>query len=140
MQEQTQKIQELLSKYDWFCGTDTDQLSRLIVYVDYMSAFVLSKIPDSVDNTQVLLHFDKSRKVSNDPIVLYQEEKSIAKQLLELSLTCPIEEVEHIFYEVHDGGNAVTASSVNYPDARLTIENLYDSYGFDVLHEEITYF
>jgi hypothetical protein len=45
--------------------------------------------------------------------------------------------VAAIFFETHDGKNAVTNYSEQYPNVRQRMEKLYNTFGFDVLYDKI---
>lgn len=45
--------------------------------------------------------------------------------------------MQDIFYEVHDGENAVTNLSSKFPDVRCGMEKLYDQYGFDLIYDNM---
>lgn len=68
------------------------------------------------------------------------ESKSL--QYLQTSLdklekACGSYVLQDIFYEIHDGKNAVTQNSTRYPEVRDKLEKLYREYGFDVIYEEL---
>lgn len=58
-------------------------------------------------------------------------------ELDRLEKICGTHGLETIFYEVHDGKNAVTNLSVKYPEVKKSMQKLYDTYGFDIIYEEI---
>jgi len=45
--------------------------------------------------------------------------------------------MQDIFYEVHDGINAVTNLSSKFPDVRRGMDKLYHQYGFDLIYENM---
>lgn len=45
--------------------------------------------------------------------------------------------MQDIFYEVHDGVNAVTNLSIKFPEVRQGMEKLYHQYGFDLIYENM---
>lgn len=61
----------------------------------------------------------------------------LCKELDRLERMCGSNALQDIFYEVHDGRNAVTNLSARYPDVRSVLERLYQDYGFDVIYEEL---
>ena len=68
------------------------------------------------------------------------EDKSMARlqsELDKLEKLCNSNSLQDIFYEVHDGRNAVTNLSSRYPEVRTRMEELYRIYGFDVIYEEL---
>jgi hypothetical protein len=69
-----------------------------------------------------------------------EEEKSLLhlqNELERMEKICGSGTLQHIFYEIQDGKNAVTNMSVRYPNVRSGMEKLYEQYGFDVIYEEI---
>lgn len=61
----------------------------------------------------------------------------LCKELDRLEKICGTNILQDIFYELHDGKNAVTNLSVRYPEVRARLEKLYDEFGFDVIYEEM---
>jgi hypothetical protein len=45
--------------------------------------------------------------------------------------------LQDIFYEIHDGSNAVTSLGSRYPDVQASMKRLYDEYGFDTIYNEL---
>lgn len=75
-----------------------------------------------------------------DDLSSAEEEKSVNHLIAELDKLerqCGSNSLQDIFYEIHDGINAVTEWSKRYPDVRKTLEKLYQQYGFDVIYEEL---
>lgn len=63
--------------------------------------------------------------------------RSLTNELDRLEKMCGSNIMQDIFYEVHDGHNAVTNLSVKFPEVRTGLEKLYQRYGFDVIYEEM---
>lgn len=63
--------------------------------------------------------------------------RSLTIELDRLEKICGSNIMQDIFYEVHDGANAVTNLSVKFPEVRSGLEKLYQRYGFDVIYEEM---
>jgi hypothetical protein len=61
----------------------------------------------------------------------------LCKELNRLEKICGSNALQDIFYEIHDGRNAVTNLSARYPDVKSSMEKLYQEYGFDVIYEEL---
>ena len=61
----------------------------------------------------------------------------VSDEIWKLSKLCGWQNLEDIFYEVHDGVNAVTNQSEAFPEVRTKLEYLYELVGFDVLADEI---
>ena len=58
-------------------------------------------------------------------------------ELWKLRRVCGADNLTDIFYEVHDGTNALTSVSQGYPEVRTKVQELYNEFGFDVLFEEL---
>ncbi len=63
--------------------------------------------------------------------------RELIKELDHLEKMCGSNIMQDIFYETHDGINAVTNLSSKFPDVRREMENLYEQYGFDIIYEEL---
>ena len=61
----------------------------------------------------------------------------LCKELDRLERISGSNALQDIFYEIHDGKNAVTNLSARYPEVRTSLERLYQDYGFDVIYEEL---
>jgi hypothetical protein len=93
--------------------------------------------------TQVVDVTDEAELVDADGAVelpssfLQFDLNDLCKELDRLERMCGSNALQDIFYEVHDGRNAVTNLSARYPDVRKSLEQLYQDYGFDVIYEEL---
>lgn len=85
--------------------------------------------PDEPDEPFDVIELDAS-DLENDVDDLCKELDKIERQVGSNIM-------QDIFYEIHDGKNAVTNLSAKYPEARSSMEKLYNEYGFDVIYEEI---
>lgn len=63
--------------------------------------------------------------------------RSLTNELDRLEKLCGTNIMQDIFYEVHDGPNAVTELSNKFPEVRQGMEKLYQKYGFDIIYEEM---
>lgn len=61
----------------------------------------------------------------------------LCKELNRLEKMCGSNALQDIFYEIHDGANAVTNLSARFPEVKSSMEKLYQDYGFDVIYEEL---
>jgi hypothetical protein len=151
-----EKLTQMFKGRDWFNDVGTDQYGRYIVYMNFMTNEALTGVPDTIDGKQVLVHFagseapkreqyvnvDKSVYAVPAPIKVVEEEVSIniellVKELERLEKICGSNILQDIFYEVHDGNNAVTNLSDRYPEVRFKVEELYEEYGFDIIYENL---
>lgn len=72
-----------------------------------------------------------------DSSLLEVDMSHLHDELRKLEKMCHASVLSDIFFEVHDGKNAVTDMSAKYPDVAAKMQALYDEYGFDVLYEEL---
>lgn len=163
--ETDKSLIELAAKFKdqpWFFDVGSDNFGRLIVYATTMSLDVFSSVPDTFDGKNVLVHFAQSKTATKDqfkanpivtakaPVFLTQPLKVVeiesefepdlallTQELDRLEKICGSNILQDIFYETHDGKNAVTDLSSKYPDVRFAVEKLYNQYGFDVIYEEL---
>jgi hypothetical protein len=125
---------------DWFHSVGTDQYGRTVVYVKYMCHETLHDIPDTVDGKQVLVHFAgyllATREVYTNPNARKQEDADVLTSSVKILIgDLGKQKVRDIFYEIHDGPNALTQLSDTHPYARDCLDKLYEEYGFDVLFD-----
>lgn len=153
-----EKLTQMFQGRDWFNDVGNDQYGRYVVYMNFMSNEALTGVPDTVDGKQVLVHFAGSKAPKREqyvnvdksvyavpatkPIKVVEEEASInmellVKELERLEKICGSNILQDIFYEVHDGNNAVTNLSDRYPEVRFKVEELYEEYGFDIIYENL---
>lgn len=83
-------------------------------------------------NIQIVSEADLEYLQHGDPDMDY-----LISELDRLEKLCGSNTLQHIFYEVHDGKNAVTNLSKKFPDVRTGLEKLYNVFGFDLIYEEI---
>lgn len=150
------ELVEYVQQYEWFCSTGLDKYNRFVVYVNRMDFGIIADMPPKINNKQVLFHFyvppqQYINNVSNritqvEPphktivVATEPDEVNIQDLILELDRLekiCGSNVLQDVFYEVHDGKNAVTNWSVKFPEVRSSIENLYSTYGFDLIYEEL---
>jgi hypothetical protein len=133
------------------------KLKTLIVYTLWQSSEVLSSIPEYIEGYRVLVRFSCS--LVETPLVKKAELGSfnclplktipspapvvelninlLTRELDRLEKICGSHTLQDVFYEIHDGKNAVTDMSKRYPEVRTSLEELFATYGFDVIYEEI---
>lgn len=145
---------------DWFHSVGMDKSKRLVVYVKYMCDETTNDIPRQVDGINVLCHFATSKHISKElftpkglnpiknnlppledlsDVELIEEPdlSELIKELVHLEKMCGSNIMQDIFYEVHDGINAVTNLSSKFPDVKRGMEKLYEQYGFDLIYENM---
>jgi hypothetical protein len=64
-------------------------------------------------------------------------EADLVEDLWELKKICGEDNLAEIFFEIHDQEDAITNKSKEFPGVRKAMEQLYETYGFDVLFNEI---
>jgi len=153
-------LRELFKGKDWFYDADMFN-GRLVVYTHFMSEEVMKTVPRDVEGKQVLLHFAACKRVTTDSFVVKpvlhepkpvvpvaelvkkstvdidHEMEYLRGELDRLEGMCNSNTLQDIFFEVHDGKNAITNISSKYPDVREEMVILYEDYGFDVIYEEL---
>lgn len=146
---------------DWFYDVGLDQYGRPVVYSEFMSLAILSDVPDQLSGHQVLVHFAAYKKANREgfvenfskssiplyvpsvPVSFLVEDLSernllaLTDELDRLERVCGSNILQDIFYEVHDGINAVTNLSAKFPEVRSSLDKLYSSYGFDIIYDEL---
>lgn len=145
---------------DWFVNViaKDEKPQKLIVVTKWQNLEILKEIPNNIDEYRVLVHFHqpaismlnptpKPAKVTEVVAVTASSTESIPPTNLDinklihdldkLEKMCGSHTLQDIFYEIHDGNNAVTDLSSRYPEVRKPLEALYNTYGFDVIYEEI---
>ena len=162
MQEGLKALEVLLDPYDWFYDVFVEGL-RYVVYVHTLDKSQDEIIPDRMMGRQVLVHFatnapnfksDYVNKIekpySTFEKTLYQStpvEKVapdnvhgidfLCGELDRLERICGTNILGEIFFECHDGVNAVTNLSNKYPEVRKEMNALYAKYGFDSIYDEL---
>lgn len=130
----------------------------MIAYVHYMGRDVDAAVPTVFEGYNVKMHFIGSLSVLDTTIkktfpqpavapevkaALETEEAVLApagdlhNDLWKLRGVCGHSQLRDIFYEIHDGDDAVTNLSPDYPEVRAKLQSLYDTFGFDVLFEDL---
>jgi hypothetical protein len=78
---------------------------------------------------------DEIEELSSD--VLEIDIEDLTDELDRLERLCGTNALQDIFYEIQDGNDSVTNLSARYPDVRVSLEQLYEKYGFDLIYEEL---
>ena len=146
IQESANLLKNQLCNNDWFF--DISILDKQnVVYVHSMDISVFTTIPNEIDNCQVLVHFanepeKKSIKHTN-PIIIEEDESNepdldyLIYQLDKAEKICGPNILEDIFFEIKDQNNAVTNLSAKFPEVRKIMDELYETFGFDVVYNEL---
>jgi hypothetical protein len=166
MQEGLDILYHLCSKNDWFHDVCIEA-RRYVVYVHRMGPGIEEAIPDMVAGRQVVVHFAPSKnfkggqlvkvpdvldvtddveEVPYDPMddmeelpsdLLHEDLSDLCKELDRLEKVCGSNILQDIFYEIHDGKNAVTNLRAKFPDVHQAMMKVYNEYGFSVVYEEL---
>ena len=121
-----------------------------------MSIDIINKIYEAYPKDMPLIHFACSLRGSrfsysvplsenkdseiidedsgNDDNLSYE----LCNELSSLKTICGGNILSDIFYEIHDGKNAITNLSTKFPDVRNSMEKLYDKFGFDIIYEQLS--
>jgi hypothetical protein len=160
-------IKYLINKYssfDWYDSVAIDKYGRYVVYVNIKDGKTNAEIMKTVDydlnGKQILVHYASSKpenmkkyniiydlyrpKFISPPILVEEEIEELSinideliMELDRLELICGYHGLQSIFYELHDGKNAITNLGSMYPEVKQDMSKLYDQYGFDVLYNEL---
>ena len=147
--EKLSKLKNQLSTNDWFFDVSiSEQSKHITVLVYYMNYDVLTLIPTKLDDYNVLVHFaNVPMPIKNDKtdhVVIIDEDESdepdidyLMYQLDKMEKICGANVLENVFFEIHDGKNAVTNLSTKFPEVKVVMQELYDTFGFDVVYGEL---
>lgn len=148
----------MLQGKDWFHSIGEDSYGRHIVYTKYMDLDVINEVPDIWGDKKVLLYFAPAESdykdsyknpLANNGLLnissisdelaedLELDKDLLIQELNKMKQECGSNIVQDLFYEVHDGKNAITNLSSKFPELRKSVEKLYEEYGFDVIYQEI---
>lgn len=144
-------LNESLKQYGWFSGKITQDAvtpNAIVIYVTSMGLDVFEAIPSKLDGYNIKIHFESSAKLEEPTIILDNLDVEIEEEdvfditdihnaLWNFQRICGREYMTDIFYEIVDGDDAITQRSFDYPEVRDGMEELYEEFGFDVLHDEI---
>lgn len=154
MNKELVELSATLKNNSWFYDVDIDQSGRFVVYANQINSDIESQVPTKFNDRSVMLHFTASKIAKRDDFVeninLYRQIISVPEPEPELDLTDlafltkeldRLERLEgtnivrDIFFEIHDGQNAVTNLSTKFPDIKESVFRLYETFGFDVIYE-----
>lgn len=154
-------VNELKAKFsekEWFDSVGYDNYGNTIVYTKYSCHETINDIPDYINGSHILVHFAvskpsikckfvteiKARSVIVDEKLSFEEFESqidllkLTNELDSLKNIYGTDVLESIFFEVHDGVNAITNISKDYTLVRESVDNLYNKYGFDVIYDQLS--
>jgi hypothetical protein len=152
LDEVLDSLSQSFKNEEWFYEVGIGDFNRPTVYVHFMNREILSKIPNKIANFSINVHYAASKKSHKEicveapkPIVTYVpvpldldvDMSYLVQELERLEKSCGSNILQDIFYETHDGPNAVTNLSARFPDVRETLQKLYKMYGFDLIYEEM---
>jgi hypothetical protein len=137
--QQLQELKDYLSNKDWFYDLGFDSFNRPVVYVHYMNLSVFSEVRKYA--SEALIYYASYAKCNKlnyveqlnpEPDLEYLESK-----VKDLQSIYKLDLLQDMFYEIHDGENAVTSFSKALPELKSTLEDLYEKYGYDLLYERL---
>lgn len=166
MEDAIHRLHVLLHGREWYAGkvlANPNLHNSIIAYVKYNTLEIEEAVPRLMEGYDVRVHFAGSlgesakpnttlgvfnpSALAPQPVVAAPEPSSddfmlapagdIHNALWNLRRACGRENLENIFYEIHDGTNALTCVSKEFPEVRTKLQTLYDEFGFDILFEEI---
>jgi hypothetical protein len=153
IKESLNLLQDMFKSQEWFAGTGTDEFGKLVVYCKYLNVQVWNSVPVKLGDRDVLTHFATATQnlellspqiFEEDPLdvddlldVKIPDVASLVRELERLEKICGSNILQDIFYEIHDGKNAVTNLRARYPEVATPMQDLYQTYGFDVIYEEL---
>lgn len=153
--QELSSLLESLDQYDWFCDAEFDAFGKFVIYVHEYPLVFAGKLPSTIGGKQILIHYACAQpKVAQASVVIKSEApvklevkeaeditnedmQYLTSQLDRLEKICGSNILQDIFYETHDGQNAVTNLSARFSDVRESLEKLYDAFGFDLIYEEL---
>jgi hypothetical protein len=153
-------LESMYKDREWFHSVGVDNIGRSVVYIKFNCKETIFDIPDEVCGKQVLVHSAGSKtatreqytNVKEPSLVLVpkveeeivdvteyamQDLDDLVKELDRLEKLCGTHVLQDIFYETHDGKNALTFLSERFPEVRASMDKLYETYGFDVIYDEL---
>ena len=153
------------SSYDWYDSVGLDKYKRYVVYVTTMNLEVMQAVQQTLEGKQVLISYANSKpenlkkytteidwnrpsfalllpvEVPSEELLLDEDSIIDVEELIieldRLEKVCGSNGLQSIFYEVHDGKNAVTNLGSKYPEVKKDMQKLYDQYGFDIIYDEL---
>lgn len=164
--ETDKDIQQLVGEYsqfDWYDSVGLDKSDRYVVYTKLINSEVMLAVRQNLNGKQVLVAFAHA-KPNSDSRSRYVHFHDFSKSRQEITLPVipePVKEdvldldyliamldklekwcgsnniLQDIFYEIHDGKNAVTNLSARFSYVREELDKLYETYGFDIIYEEL---
>lgn len=164
MQEELKALRDQLAQYDWFYDVRAED-RRYVVYVKRMVMEQNTVIPFDYAGHQVVVHWASELTVTRSQFVnepettnyhhldlsldydkvsmdddgdeIIIDDLDLVRELDRLEDICGSEILQDIFYEIHDKHNAITNVSEQYPEVARSMKELYDTYGFDVIYDEL---
>lgn len=166
MEDAIHRLHVLLHGRDWYAGKvlpNPNLHNCIIAYVKYNTLEIEEAIPRKVEGYDVRVHFaaslgEPAKPVTTLPLfnpsalappkpvsappdsesdLVFSPAGDLHNALWNLRRNCGKENLESIFYEIHDGTNALTCVSKEFPEVRTKLQTLYNEFGFDILFEEI---
>lgn len=156
-----EKLKFSLQSFDWFRDIGLNEWGVPTVYVNYMNSTVFQTVFEkssgltmdnpciyfastlSLDTSKYVLQIDKPQVSWEDGSEPDSDTEpglpdlNLSEEVGKLRKVCGTNILSDIFYEVHDGKNAITNLSAKFPEIREALNNLYNLYGFDLVYEQV---
>lgn len=137
--EQLQQLKDSLSNNPWFYDVRLDTFNRTVVYVHYMNQEVFHSIRMITDSA--CIHYASYAQCTKEKYVDNLSGEldvdHLSSEIDYLQSICKADLLKDIFYEIHDGDDAVTNFSSTSPEVRDMLQSLYNTYGYDLLYEKL---
>lgn len=117
-----------------FAASKTATAEQFTNQPDHEPFPLVNRIMDASNDAEFV---DKNGVVELPSSYLENDVADLCRELDRLERVCGSNILQDIFYEIHDGKNAVTNLSAKYPEVKSKLVKLYDEYGFDVIYEEL---
>lgn len=132
-------LKELFSNYDWFYDVGLDEFNKPVVYVHHMNTDIFNIIRKESSVVKIYYSSYAKLKASNyiEELNAEPDLDHLNTEIRYLQSICKRDLLQHVFYEIHDGDNAVTNYSSALSEVREMLEDLYNTYGYDLLYEKL---
>jgi hypothetical protein len=107
-------------------------------YVNQVSTRLPLYTPTSEEKVDIIPDLDDEEAVAYHQKLGDTEDVNLLCRALDrLEKDCGSNILQDIFYEIHDGKNAVTNLRSKFPDVHQGLLKLYNEYGFDTIYNEL---
>jgi hypothetical protein len=146
--DRLQSLKDSFKNDSWFYDVGLDTFNRPVLYVHLLNKDIINYIREKDNSNDFLIHYAAYAKININNYITIIENKAesnvddldlnyLVDEVNYLQSVCKRSILQDIFYEVHDGKNAVTNLSSAFPEVKDSISDLYQIYGYDLLYEEL---